>query len=349
MTDDERDKVLAAVSADQPAGEDFESTPGYLELDGAVRGRRGDQWQEPIPPNWSRVRELAMATLERSKHLRPAICLVAAEVELNGLPGLHQGLSVVRGLLERYWPTLHPQLDPEDDNDPMRRLNIVNDLSPPPGIGQMDDPLQIPQRVRRVTLCQSPQASFGLRHWQMARGEIEPDPGDEPAPDAAVIEATFQATDSAELKQTLAAIDGALKELETIAGFLAERVETEAEVDFSALEKVLDQQRRLCGSYVDVGGEAAVEPGGPVVEAGTAGGGGTGGEIRSSQDVRLTLDRICRYYENCEPSSPVPLLLKRARRLVDKPFNAILEDLAPQALSQVREITGEEDEGKPPG
>ena len=52
------------------------------------------------------------------------------------------------------------------------------------------------------------------------------------------------------------------------------------------------------------------------------------------------LDNICAYYANHEPSSPVPLLLKRTRRLIDKNFVEILEDLAPDGLKQFHMISG---------
>jgi type VI secretion system protein ImpA len=56
------------------------------------------------------------------------------------------------------------------------------------------------------------------------------------------------------------------------------------------------------------------------------------------------IDRICAYYERYEPSSPVPLLLQRARRLVDKNFMEILQDLAPEGMSQARQVGGIENE-----
>ena len=49
------------------------------------------------------------------------------------------------------------------------------------------------------------------------------------------------------------------------------------------------------------------------------------------------------YYERKEPSSPVPLVLKRAKRLVGKSFVYIIRDLSPDAMSQVRMVSGEKD------
>ena len=53
------------------------------------------------------------------------------------------------------------------------------------------------------------------------------------------------------------------------------------------------------------------------------------------------LDKICRYYAHYEPSSPVPLILKRAARLAAMDFMQIIADLTPDSAAQIRTITGE--------
>jgi type VI secretion system protein ImpA len=64
------------------------------------------------------------------------------------------------------------------------------------------------------------------------------------------------------------------------------------------------------------------------------------GEIRSTQDVLQALEKICHYYERNEPSSPIPLLLRRAQRLVSKNFMDIIRELVPEASSQIENISG---------
>jgi type VI secretion system protein ImpA len=68
------------------------------------------------------------------------------------------------------------------------------------------------------------------------------------------------------------------------------------------------------------------------------------GEISSRDDVLKMLDKICAYYARHEPSSPLPLLLKRCRRLVPMSFKEIVGDLAPDALAKVELITGKTDD-----
>lgn len=66
------------------------------------------------------------------------------------------------------------------------------------------------------------------------------------------------------------------------------------------------------------------------------------GPIRDRQDVIRALDALCEYYARCEPSSPVPLLLRRCKRLVPMGFLDIIKDLSPDALAQIELIKGPE-------
>ena len=67
------------------------------------------------------------------------------------------------------------------------------------------------------------------------------------------------------------------------------------------------------------------------------------GAVRSREDVTRVLEQICEYYAKTEPSSPVPLLLQRARRLVNLNFVDLLTDLSPDGLSQLKLIAGLKD------
>ena len=87
-------------------------------------------------------------------------------------------------------------------------------------------------------------------------------------------------------------------------------------------------------------GEIAAAGGGPTVAGTASAGGGVGGAIRGRSDVALLLDKICRYYAENEPSSPVPLLLERAKRLATMNFLEILNDLTPDGVQQFGVIAG---------
>ena len=54
------------------------------------------------------------------------------------------------------------------------------------------------------------------------------------------------------------------------------------------------------------------------------------------------LQKICDYYAANEPSSPVPILLQRARKLVGLDFLALLDNLTPSGKSAVDPLVGPE-------
>ncbi|MBN3774835.1 type VI secretion system protein TssA, partial [Burkholderia sp. Se-20378] len=67
-------------------------------------------------------------------------------------------------------------------------------------------------------------------------------------------------------------------------------------------------------------------------------------EVTSRDDVRIGLDKMCRYFEQHEPSHPAPLLLRRAQRLLTLDFYEIIRDLAPESLPKLDLLSGERSE-----
>ncbi|MBX3436473.1 MAG: hypothetical protein KF861_03210, partial [Planctomycetaceae bacterium] len=63
-------------------------------------------------------------------------------------------------------------------------------------------------------------------------------------------------------------------------------------------------------------------------------------QVGSRRDVVAILNALCDYYYRNEPSSPVPLFLQRARRLVNMDFVDIVRNLAPDGLADVSRWAG---------
>jgi type VI secretion system protein ImpA len=105
--------------------------------------------------------------------------------------------------------------------------------------------------------------------------------------------------------------------------------------------------KEICSCIANFsGGLGGAQAGGSAGQAAAGATGGPGaapaiaGEIHSTDDVVRVLDLICAYYQRVEPSSPVPLLLRRARGLVRKSFMEIIQDLNPEAIHQIQVISG---------
>ncbi len=149
------EELLKPISDELPCGEDLSYDPGLQELETLARGKPETQFSAAEPPNWKELRSRCLELFDRSKDLRVAMTLAVASLELDGLPGFRESLSLVKGLLERYWTTVYPQLDPADDNDPLQRMNIVASMAMP--VGTYGDSFRILERLRGMPLCDSVQ------------------------------------------------------------------------------------------------------------------------------------------------------------------------------------------------
>lgn len=341
MWDDELDRLLAPVSPEAPGGENLEYDPAFIALEQAARGRAEQRMGDAVvageEPDWRRVEQTAPELLGRTKDLRVAVCLARAWIWTSGLPGLRDGLALLRGLLERYWDTLHPLLDPDDALDPTLRLNTLAALADADATlrAVREAPLAEARGVGRVS----------LRDVQLAAAGTA-----EGGPDVAAIEAAFAGCDGEALAATTKAAEEALAHLRAIRQFLAERAD--AGDTLAELTRVTRAAWQILTDHVagpaESGTAAPADEARPGEEAMETprqpSSAGREDRITGRDDAVRLLERLCAYFEEHEPSSPVPLLLRRAKRLVSKNFLDIVRDLAPDGLAQVEALRGVDSE-----
>lgn len=347
------DSLLADLSPDSPCGEDLSYDPAFLELERIAQGTPEQQIGDTIipaeEPNWREVKEKADELWGRSRDLRVLLYRTLADLKIRGLPGLRDGLALLQGLVERHWDNLFPKLDPDDNNDPTERLNIIAALAAPPE--SFGDPMMFQRRVREAPLTDSRQLGrFGMRDILVARGELSlpAAEGAPPPPGISVIEGAFDDTPTEVLEQVSGAASESLEAVKALSKALDERVGLGNAPSLKSFETLLASITK------EVGGQIAKKTGGGFPEetdaagtngvgsgvGGPAGGGGTplSGDIRSGRDVLLALDKVSRYYQQAEISSPVPLFIAAARQLVSKSFVEINRILSPDLVRQVEEI-----------
>ena len=73
---------------------------------------------------------------------------------------------------------------------------------------------------------------------------------------------------------------------------------------------------------------------------GAANGAYVPGQINSRRDVERCLDLVIDFYERTEPSSPIPHLARRMRKMVPMNFLQLMEEIAPSGLKEFRGIAG---------
>lgn len=341
--------MLAEISAASPCGDDLEYDPDFLELEQVVHGKPEVQYGATTvaatPPDWKIAEALSLDLLAKSRDLRVAVHLARALLNRKGFGGFAEGLALVEGLLEQRWDHVYPQLDPDDDNDPTARVNALVALTEQSGmlVDVRDAPLASSRMHGVVT----------LRDIEYATGEVPLANGAE-APSLNSIEAVI-ADAHEDAAAAHAALLDALHSATRIETVLTERVGAARSIDLSPLARLLRRAADFLGERI--GGSGGTGAPAEAANSSSDGDAATGerasaapagaplsGDIVDRQDVIRMIDKICAYYERHEPSSPVPLLLMRARRLVDKSFMEILQDLAPEGMGQARQVGGIDNE-----
>jgi type VI secretion system protein ImpA len=359
---------LADLDADAPAGPSLEFDADFGALERAAQGTPERQAGNSIipaeDPNWKEVAQLAADLLERTHDLRVMVHLAVARLHLSSqrasappsaaLADFGAVLGLIRERLTNRWEHVHPQLDPEDDNDPTFRANALLQLA---------HPTRVLRVLRTMTLAASGRA--GAVSWRVigvATGAIETDEESEKKTEAE-IRAAFDAIGAGQAAALRETVDTALRELKGIGAAFDSHCGYGYGPNFDDLTKLLAE----IGRYVETYGAretetSGVESAGDEMDAGDTDSPGVpaarGGAARAASGISAAaltavttradavrlLDLVCRYYEQYEPSSPLPLLIARARNLADKGFLEILQDLAPDGLSQAQAIVKSRDE-----
>ncbi len=354
--------LLPDLSDDAPAGENLENDPDFGALERAARGKPEQQYGDTIipaePPDWKQAVALAESLQERTRDLRVMTHLAIAKLNLTGMADFASVLSQIRMQLENRWDHVHPQLDPEDDNDPTLRSNALF---------RLQDPANVLRSMRDLTLAASPQTGpIRFRDIAIFRGTIDVEEGHD-KPSEAMIRGAFNRTNPERLQLLRDGVDRSVEEVSKIPSAFDAQAGYGNAPDFTNLRKMLtDIQKELKFFEVatdapeeelpqDAGGEA--DGGGDdYAEMPAAGvrrqGGGRGAfnirsvsSVSSRDDALYLLELASSYFRSNEPSSPLPMLIDRARRLATMEFLDILRDLAPDGLGQAQVIAGPPPDG----
>lgn len=331
--------LLKPIAADKPCGDDISYDPAFLELDTLLQGKPETQFSAAEPPDWRKIRSRCQDLWQRSKHLRIATTMLAAELQADGFGAFREGLALLNGLVRNLWADVYPRLDPADGNDPTERVNLIAGIAVP--MGTFGDPLKIIQCLREVPLAKSPRAGQYSMADILRSQSGKPGPDDKPAPTAAQIREAFKdtpkdATDG--LAQALAAASDLVGNLDEA---LTAAVGAGSAASLAVLKKEIDailQQVNAFGGSPD--GEAPEATGAAGAVGQEAGAVAITGTIQSRRQAVDMLEKVRQYYLKQEPSSPVPYVLQHAQRLADMDFMQIIDDLAQDSTAQVQKIVG---------
>jgi type VI secretion system protein ImpA len=327
--------LLSAVSDAAPAGPNLEDDASFAELATAAKGKPEQQFGETVipgeEPDWRQVKSLAVGLLGKTRDLRVGVTLTRALMVTDGVEGVADGLALMRGWLDGMWDALHPQLDPADP-DPIQRTNTL---------AALDDYDAAVKAARDMPIVAAPRVGrFSYKDVLVATNKLPTPVGQTDAPSFAAIEAAFQDASLEDVQKTAADLARALESIAGIEKSFTAHVGAARGVSLSDLSGVLKGAHQTVSEQLAKKTPQAVDEAGGVV-AGVPP--QAAGVIRTRDDVLKTLDKLCDYFDRNEPSSPVPILLRRAKRLINKSFMDIVRDMASNGVSQVELLRGSEE------
>jgi len=122
--------LLAPISGDAPTGSDPRRTRALSEKFGKIADAfttasaverkiaNGESVEISLTKLWGEIISPATELLTaQTKDVEVAYLLAQAEIRVHGLPGLRDGLRLIRELAELYWDTIHPMRDPDAEPD----------------------------------------------------------------------------------------------------------------------------------------------------------------------------------------------------------------------------------------
>jgi type VI secretion system protein ImpA len=344
--------LLEPISAEHPCGQNLDEAPVLpgaqtavlSELDGLRlfgQARSPEAPPDPeeseresakvrAPIEWDRIRNAALEGLKGSKDLRLLAYLGTALLRTDGLPAFGRTITIASQWLETYWPQVYPLLD---EGDAMARRNALNCFA---------DPMAVVDRVWRLPLVASRQhGRFSLRDIDIAHGAV-PAAATEAKPDERAIQEAFKEIPTEELTALEQSVVAAVAALNSIDSRLRGEGGPDVAPDFGPLSTQLAKLNRLFKEQLASRADAAAADGADAAAGagGASPAGFAGGAIRSRQDAIKALDSVADFFRRNEPSSPIPLFVERAKRLVAKDFLEVLADIVPDAVITARSAGG---------
>ena len=342
------EELTAPISGDDPCGADVEYDAEFQAMETAFQEKPEQEYGDTVipgePPDYKTVRDNAYSLLDRSRDLRAFTYAAVASLHTDGLPQFRDILKAIAVSLDQYWDEIYPKLDPDDDNDPIMRMNALQ---------MLNERSCVARGVERAILVElRGVGQFSLRSIDLAEGREQPRE-DEQVPETLAIKDAFAQAEQDYLDELRTAVAESVEQFEEIRRVWDEKVGgTAPSLDFGLAVQTLVRLRTVMAEYAGGDEELAAEQAAGEAASGGGGGGGGGGApqaisgaVNSREDVNRVFDKVIEYYRRNEPSSPVPLLVERAKRLVTADFTEILRDIVPDALHQADVVTGRRDEG----
>jgi type VI secretion system protein ImpA len=371
------DDFLAPLDATNPSGIELRNDARFHAIERQLLPASRDARIKSIESGGSGVVDLDWATILDSarelaasgRDLRLLVIVVRVMTNDGGFEGLSAGLSLLSRTIATYWDSVHPGLreSPSRREAAMRRINalyqientddgLLGDLEfykvlNSRGIGIITGgDLAAAALSRHAFLAEAPK---GLGEKETAELLTKHEARFNRVTGVCRAMAAEQPDDLEALLAGLSAARAALAELE--AALHLRVFENDIGVKFSELAQFLSRvSQPLVAAKGDAQVVSSVEVADSIADASEAApvseqkaapakhvnGTAVPAQLASRSDVERCLDLIIDFYERVEPSSPIPHLAQRMRKMVPMNFLQLMEEIAPGGIKEFRGIAG---------
>lgn len=324
-------ELIQPVSAEKPCGENLEYDAAFQKMEALLQDTAeqefGDTVIPAVGPDWKGVGTQAGELLKQTRDLRVLSYVAIANLHTFGLSAFKDAIEALNACMEVFWESIYPELDVEADNDATMRFNVLQVLN---------DRRFVSVGIERSTLVElKGVGGFSLQAIELAEGKTQATEGEQ-VHDIVIIQGAFADANPEELAELNNTVNDLIDQLNKTVELWGKLAENAAMLDMDTTLRSLKDIQNTLNTYAPV---TLVENGAETVVTSTP----LSSAINNRNDVIRSIDRICEYYASHEPSSPVPLILRRAQRLVAKSFYEILEDMLPESITQARIISGKKD------
>ncbi len=296
----------------------------------------------PDQTDWNGAVALCKGLAEKTRDIRVAVRLARSVVKSeDGIAGFAGAIALISDLLEQMWDDVHPMLDAEDNMDATMRLNALNEL----------DDAQLVKALKMVPIAAVGKQNLSLNDIETSLGKVKAVTEDAQNMASGLIAEIFSPANSDTIITAKSVTDQALARIAHIRETWSNKMDALAQSradeglsfdnmpapQFEALSRVLtDISRHIAERMPESEGYEDVEGGAPS----NSGGPKALGAIATRADADKAILNVVDWFHRNEPSSPVPIMLERARSMISKSFLEIVEDLGEGGIAEAKKAMG---------
>lgn len=343
-----KELILTPVSDENKCGHNLEGMADFQHFFFAAQGTPerydGKNTMPAEPPDWRAIKKQALTFLQQTRDLKLISTLAQAVLNTEGFVPFSDCLIGLAELVNEQWEQVYPPLD-EEDGDPLERIA---------GLSHLNETF-IYQTLKHLPLA-SLRGVGAVSLSSLAGSDVTT-----ASLSDSQIKGIFQENNIDDLQLLFNAVRYSHSSLVRINNTFIEKAGHEYALDFSKTLMALEQITQVLNEHVALEERASKEnsevsnedisPTVPTVqelnttqtdlqEVHQAIDEQNVASVKSREDVERCLRAITEYYANNEPTSPLPILIHRALKLVNKDFLGVMKDIYPDALPALHQLGG---------